>query len=89
MKPLLVLVALIGLGASPVLATDNVYTVSKKLTIGQFAANCDSMGGDFDNHGTTNTGTCSKSNGSNITCSRSGGVTTCSGYDPDRPKAPA
>lgn len=87
MKTLLVLVATIGLGISPVLATDNVYQTSKKLSVGQFAANCESMGGDYESHG-NNAGTCNKSGGYNVTCARDGGITTCSGYDPSRPKAP-
>ena len=86
MKPLLVLVAALALTtAAP--ATDNFYQTNKKLTIGQAAANCDRIGGTFDQHD-SNTGTCSKSNGLNITCSRDQGTTTCVGYDPNRPQAP-
>jgi hypothetical protein len=87
MKTLLVLVAVLGLGVAPALATDNVYVVNKKLSIGQFAGNCESMGGTFEGHG-SGAGTCSKSGGYNVTCARDGGTTTCAGYDPNRPEAP-
>lgn len=89
MKSLLILSAALGLLALPAYATDNVYQTSKKLTIGQFAGNCTSMGGTFTSNSSDRAvGTCSKSNGSNITCARENGVTTCVGYDPNRPQAP-
>lgn len=86
MKPLFILVAALALTTAAA-ATDNVYQVKKSLSIGQYGANCESMGGSFEQHD-SNTGTCSKSNGMNVTCSRDQGVTTCVGYDPNRPKAP-
>lgn len=86
MKTLLVLVAVLGL-TTAVGAADNVYQTSKTLSLGQYGANCASIGGTYESHD-DNTGTCSKSGGYNVTCSRDEGITTCVGYDPKRPKAP-
>jgi hypothetical protein len=87
MKMLTILAAL-GLSVAPALAADNYYNTSTKLSIGQFAGNCASIGGDYTSHG-SNAGTCKTDSGLDVTCARDQGITTCSGTVPKTPKAPS
>lgn len=86
MKTLAILAAL-GLSVAPAFAVDNFYD-TPKINIGQFAANCSSMGGDYTPHG-SNAGTCKTDAGLDVTCARDQGITTCSGVVPKTPKTPA
>jgi hypothetical protein len=83
----LAIIAALGLSVAPAFAVDNFYD-TPKISIGQFAGNCDRMGGDFTSHG-SNAGTCKTDSGLDVTCARDQGITTCSGVVPKPPKTPA
>ncbi len=86
MKTLILLSASV-LMIAPAYAVDNFYNTSTKLNIGQFAGNCNSMGGTYTPHG-DQAGTCKTDSGLDVTCAGDGGITTCSGVVPTPPKTP-
>ena len=87
MKTTFAILTALAFSIAPAFAVETYYHTSTKLSIGQFAGNCTSMGGDYTSHG-DGAGTCKTDSGLDVTCAHDDGITTCSGKVPKTPRTP-